>query len=69
MTEHVLYLLFILSYMFCLNICMCTMFMFGAFQGQKKVLKTLKLGLQVVVSHHMHTGTKAQVLYKRNMSY
>lgn len=37
MTEHVLYVLFILY--FCLNIYMCTMFMPSAFQGQKKVLK------------------------------
>lgn len=36
-TEHVLYVLFILY--FCLNIYMCIMFMPSAFQGQKKVLK------------------------------
>lgn len=41
--------------------------MLGTFRGQKKVLKTLKLELQVVVGHHMHTRTRTQVLYKRNI--
>ena len=39
--------------MFCLHICMCTMYVSGAHGGQKKAVGFPRTGVWMVVSHNM----------------
>lgn len=39
--------------MFCLHVCLCTMYMPDSQGGQKKVLDSLKLESQTVENHHV----------------
>lgn len=35
------------------SLCLCTTFMLGVLRGQKRVLDSLELDLQMAVSHHV----------------
>lgn len=54
--------------MFCLSVWLCTMYVFGVQGDQKKVLNPVELDLQVVVSHHVGSGTQTWVLCKNKHS-
>ena len=43
-----------------LHVCMCAVYMSGAYRSQKMVLNPLALELQMVVSYHGVLGIKAR---------
>ena len=48
--------LFLCVWIFCLHACLCTRSVSGTCEGQKRALESLKLVLQMVVSHHVDAG-------------
>lgn len=48
----------------CLSVCLCTVLVPGAQEGQKRVSDPLELDLQKVVNHHVSAGKQTWVLWK-----
>lgn len=48
---------------------MCTTFVSGAHRGQKKASDSLKLGLWIIVSHHVSAEHRTQFLCKSGMRF
>lgn len=53
--------MFILFYVFCLHVCMCTTRTLGAWGGQKKELGPPELELQMVVTHCVGARNKTSM--------
>lgn len=60
---------YLMSIVFCLHVCLCTMFMAGACGGQKRPVRVLdhkELELQTIVSYHAGSGNWTWVFCKNN---
>lgn len=53
----------------CLHVCLCTTFMSGALRVHRKASDPLERELQVVVNHHVSSGTRTWVLCKKSMLF
>lgn len=52
--------------MFCLPVCVDTMLVPDACEGQKRLSDALELELKMIVSYHVRAGIQSQVLCKGN---
>lgn len=60
---------YLMCIVFCLHVCLCTMFMAGACGGQKRPvgdLNYLELELQTIVRYHAGSGNCTRVFCKNN---
>lgn len=51
-----LFLFYVIEWVFCLHVCLCTIYVSGTHIGQKRVLGPLALKLQIVMSHIVGAG-------------
>lgn len=55
--------------MFCSHVCLCTMCVPDAHEGQVRVLDNLEIKLWVTVSRHVGAGNQIRVVSKNNKHF
>lgn len=58
-------ILILQTWVFCVDVCLCTTCMPGAYGGQRSESDTLGLELQVMVNHGVGVWDRTRVLWKR----